>query len=140
MIFFLAAPTYEECNKWLHVLISLIRRLGFNISWKKVVGPTKRITFLGVDIDTSTCTLSLGKDKLNRLQQQLEQFSTRKRAIPGRHIELEYPGSSRSKILRTTNPGRNAAETQDSALRRVSEGCTVVVSVLNLLQWHCVLL
>ena len=27
-------------------------------SWKKVVGPTQRIRFLGVDVDTRTSTLS----------------------------------------------------------------------------------
>ena len=55
-------------------LINLLRKLGFNISWHKVVGPTQRITFLGVDIDTRNSTLSLGNDKLQQLEQQLQQF------------------------------------------------------------------
>lgn len=78
--FFIAAPTYAECQKWMDVLIKLLRKLGFLISWKKVVGPTQRITFLGVEIDTTRSTLSLGGDKLRRLQQQLQLFCARKRA------------------------------------------------------------
>ena len=37
--FFLAAPTFAECQKWMDILIKLLRKLGFLISWKKVVGP-----------------------------------------------------------------------------------------------------
>ena len=38
------------------------------------------LTFLGVEIDTTSSTPSLGKDKLQQLQQQLQHFGTRKRA------------------------------------------------------------
>ena len=77
--FFIAAATYEECRKWMDILIKLLRKLGFLISWKQVLGPSQCITFLGVEIDTSS-TLSLGKDKLQQLQQQLQHFGARKRA------------------------------------------------------------
>ena len=40
--FFIAAATYEECRKWMDILIKLLRKLGFLISWKKVVGPSQR--------------------------------------------------------------------------------------------------
>ena len=78
--FFIAAATYEECRKWVDILIKLLRKLGFLISWKKVVGPSVLITFLGVEIDTTSSTLFLGKDKLQQLQQQLQHFGARKRA------------------------------------------------------------
>jgi len=78
--FLIVAPTYERCNEALHVLISLLRRLGFCISWQKLVGPTQRLTFLGIDIDTVASTLSLGPEKLIKLDQQLEDFWARNRA------------------------------------------------------------
>jgi hypothetical protein len=78
--FFIAAPTYNECNYWMSVLIKLIPNLGFLVSWKKVVGPTQRLTFLGVQIDTTQCTLSLDNEKLQKLHSELEQFKKRKRA------------------------------------------------------------
>lgn len=78
--FLVVAPTYKECNEALHTLIGLVRQLGFLISWNKVVGPTQRITFLGVDIDTTDCTLSLGEQKLQKIEQMLQDFSGKKRA------------------------------------------------------------
>lgn len=78
--FFIAARTYEECNEALHRLIGLVRRLGFQISWNKVVGPTQRITFLGISIDTRNCTLLLGEEKLRKIEGKLREFSGRKRA------------------------------------------------------------
>lgn len=78
--FFIAAPTYEECDYWMSILIKLIRKLGFLISWKKVVGPTQKLTFLGVEIDTTQCTLSLDSSKLEKLHSELLRFKKRKRA------------------------------------------------------------
>lgn len=78
--FFIAAKTKAECQSMLMYLIHLLRELGFNISWRKVVGPTQCLTFLGVEINTNTCTLSLGGDKLQQLKDQLQRFSSRKRA------------------------------------------------------------
>lgn len=78
--FLIVTPTYEQCNEALHVLIRLLRKLGFCISWPKVVGLTQRITFLGVVIDTVASTLSLGADKLRKLDQELNAFWARKRA------------------------------------------------------------
>ena len=49
-------------------------------SWKKVVSPTKHVTFLDVDIDTNDCVLSLGADKLNMLHDKLKGFKHRQRA------------------------------------------------------------
>lgn len=78
--FFLAAKTKEECMQMLLTLIRLLRRLGFYISWPKVVGPTQTITFLGVQICTLTSTLSLSEDKLQQLRQRLQHFQGKRRA------------------------------------------------------------
>jgi hypothetical protein len=78
--FLIIAKTFEECREALNQLIRLVRSLGFYISWQKVVGPTQKITFLGVDIDTSTSTLSLGKDKLEKVKNELNKFVSKKRA------------------------------------------------------------
>ena len=45
--FLLTASSKDECNKMLLSWIRLLRELGFNTSWKKVVGPTYKIRFLG---------------------------------------------------------------------------------------------
>lgn len=78
--FFIAAPTFDECKYWMLELISLLRTLGFYISYKKVVGPTQNITFLGININTQNSTLTLSEEKIQRLKDQLLCFSKRKRA------------------------------------------------------------
>ena len=78
--FFIVAEIYEECRKWMDILIKLLRKLGFLISWKKMVGLSQCITFLGIEINTTSSTLSLGKDKLQQLQQQLQHFGVCKHA------------------------------------------------------------
>ena len=69
--FFLAGSSKGECERILSTLIQLLRDLGFNISWKKVLGPTQWIRFPGVDIDTGNSTLSSRQGKHH---QQLQQF------------------------------------------------------------------
>ena len=49
--FWLVAPSFAECDAALQCLLVLLRKLGFQINWKKVVDPTQTLTFLGVEID-----------------------------------------------------------------------------------------
>ena len=75
-----AFDTYQTCNEALHYLIRLARSLELNSSRKKVVGLSTHITFLGDDIDTCTCTFSLGQEKLGQLHFKLRPFHNRRRA------------------------------------------------------------
>ena len=65
--FLIIGSTKEECQRGLVTLINLLHYLGFNVSWRKVVSPTQRITFLGIELDYSSVSLRLPEDKLNRL-------------------------------------------------------------------------
>lgn len=78
--FLLVFESRKKCNEALHFLLSLLRRLGFDISWKKVVCPTQTIQFLGIEIDTRECVLSLGEKKLSELHAKLLAFKNRARA------------------------------------------------------------
>ena len=78
--FLLAADTYEECLQAQHELIYLLGKLGFFISWHKVLGPTQKIPFLGIVIDSSMCTLSLDQNKVEKLTSKLQNFSSKVRA------------------------------------------------------------
>ncbi len=62
--FWLAADSRAECQRMLLITINILRRLGFLIAWDKVVGPTRRLTFLGIEICTETMTTTLPHDKL----------------------------------------------------------------------------
>lgn len=78
--FFLVGSTKEQCKEALNVLLTLLRQLGFMISYPKVVCPTRELTFLGIVIDTENMTTALPSDKLQELQEMLLLFSPRRRA------------------------------------------------------------
>jgi hypothetical protein len=48
-----------NCKESYETLIVLIQSLGLDVNWKKVCGPLRKITFLGVWIDCEERMLSL---------------------------------------------------------------------------------
>ena len=78
--FLILEDSYEKCVEAQQVLISLLIRLGFQISWKKVVSPCTRVEFLGVLIDSVAGTASLSPNKLEKLYDKLCVFSLKTRA------------------------------------------------------------
>lgn len=78
--FLIISESKEACAQALSVLIELLRKLGFAIHWGKVVDPTHRITFLGIELDSLSMMLRLPQDKLCALHQELQSFLNRKRA------------------------------------------------------------
>ncbi len=78
--FLLIGRDYNECLRAQHVLVSLLRTLGFGISWAKLEGPATKLTFLGVEIDTVGMTVGLPKSKVTELSELLLEFSRKKRA------------------------------------------------------------
>ena len=78
--FFIKANTFDECLEALNVVLSLLRKLGFHINWKKVTDPCTKIIFLGIEIDSLNMCLRLPDDKLYQIRNELSLFLTRKRA------------------------------------------------------------
>ena len=78
--FFIHAATQAECAAIQRTLVSLLRVLGFAISWNKIEGPSKRITFLGIAIDSESFTIELPEGKLVEFYAMLQQFAGKKRA------------------------------------------------------------
>lgn len=78
--FFVVGATRAECQQAFTTLLSLLRKLGFYISYNKLVCPTTCLVYLGIQIDTELMTIALPADKLGQLQDTIQQFSQRKRA------------------------------------------------------------
>ena len=78
--FLVIAPTYEECQLAFSTLLQLLQELGFSISWHKVVSHTQKLVFLGVELDTKHCSVSLPSSKLAELQSVVSNFLTKRRA------------------------------------------------------------
>ena len=73
--FLIIGSTKEECQRGLVTRINLLHYLRFNTSWRKVVSLTQRITFLGIELDSSTMSPRLPEDKFNRLIDLVNTFS-----------------------------------------------------------------
>lgn len=78
--FLIIESTYDRCSAALTCLIQLLRKLGFYINWNKVEGPSQRLIFLGILIDTCKLTLSLPGDKLTEFFNLLCDFKGKHRA------------------------------------------------------------
>lgn len=78
--FLIIEDDFNQCNRALGLLLKTLRQLGFNISWKKVDGPSQRLVFLGVLIDTCNLTLSMPAEKMSEFRDLLISFKSRKRA------------------------------------------------------------
>ena len=62
--FLVISDSFDECNQILHVLLRLLRKLGFAINYEKLVCPTQRITFLGIILDSIKMSMELPMNKL----------------------------------------------------------------------------
>ena len=78
--FLVVGRTLQECQHAFDTLCTLLLELGFTISPTKLVPPCQKLTFLGVDIDTTLLTLSLSEKKLQDLKELLDSFRSRVRA------------------------------------------------------------
>ena len=70
--FLIIADSLEARAEGLSVLIQLLRKLGFAIHWGKVVDPTTRLPFLGIELDSISMSLRLPTEKFSMLKQELQ--------------------------------------------------------------------
>ena len=78
--FLVITNSKQECRDAYHVLISLLRELGFAIAWNKVVDPTQSLVFLGAQLDSRDMSISLPEEKIADFETLLQQFQGRTRA------------------------------------------------------------
>ena len=75
----IVSPTKEKCWLDLDMSINVLTKLGFVINWDKVSPPTQIITFLGVQINAVSRSLTLPQDKLTDLKCLLNTWLTKKK-------------------------------------------------------------
>lgn len=74
------SSSYDECLLCQRRVISLLRFLGFQISWSKVTPPSKSPTYLGIEVDSNLLELRLPKVKLQKLVKVASEFARKKSA------------------------------------------------------------
>ena len=78
--FLLISPDFQSALEHRQQLMSLLRRLGFAINYSKINGPSKIITFLGIELNSLTGTLGLPLDKLRSFMADVKRVYSSKTA------------------------------------------------------------
>ena len=78
--YLIVGKNYEECFRAWTALITLLGELGLPVNHKKLVSPTTCITFLGIQLDTEQCKISLPDEKLDVIRTTVADFLQKRRA------------------------------------------------------------
>ena len=98
------APYSEECAENLAALQSVAEGHGISLARDKTVGPSTRMVFLGIEIDTVAGTLRLPSDKLAKLQRMLQEWAGKKSA---RKRDLQVILGHLNHACKVIRPGRS---------------------------------
>ena len=71
------SPRSQECRQGLETTVNLCARLGIPIAGHKMEGPTCKLTFLGIELDSEAGILRLPAEKLQRLQREIRWWTGR---------------------------------------------------------------
>ena len=77
--FIVISDSYKKCVKAQNTVISILRYLGFYVSFGKVSNPSQCALYLGLEIDSVKMELRLPEKKLQKLIALLDTYSDRKR-------------------------------------------------------------
>ena len=80
---FIGAPGTNEASRAAWLATDTFCSLGVPVAFHKTEGPSLRIIFLGIVVDTSLCQLRLLEEKLQRLQVMMSEWQAR-RSAPAR--------------------------------------------------------
>ena len=69
--FLIVASSREECLRAQLTLIHLLHSLGFQVNWSKLSGPSQRVKFLGIILDSIVMQAFVPEDKISALEDQL---------------------------------------------------------------------
>ena len=117
--YFLVNRTEECCGHDMRVVRGLCADLGVPLAPDKIVGPSQRITYLGIEIDTVEQCMRLPKDKLEKLLSRLVAISERTTVTK---VELLSVIGLLSFACKVVRPGR-------IFLRRLIDLSTTVTSL-----------
>ena len=101
--FLLCNYSHALCARDMVITQSTFSELGVPLASNKVIGPTQRITYLGIEIDTVGQTIHLPPDKLNELQLLLSGRIDRNKCSKRELLSLIGSLSFASKVVK---PGR----------------------------------
>eukprot|EP00111_Clytia_hemisphaerica_P017124 TCONS_00050701-protein len=101
--FFVVGRTKEECQYRMDLIVQVFEFLGVPIATDKFEGPSQKIVFLGIEIDSIDLTIRLPDDKKNRLSSTIESWLVRKKCTKRDLLSLIGSLSFACKVIK---PGR----------------------------------
>ena len=101
--FLVVAKTEHECTQAVKTVKYLFSYLGVPIAMDKLEGPSTKITYLGIEIDSVSGTTRLPLDKVANLRELLEKMSTKKSCKKKKLRSLIGKLSFASRVIK---PGR----------------------------------
>ncbi len=96
-------PQSPACQLWLDISLQVCEELGFSVVSKKTEGPATQINLLGIEIDSAHMELRLPRQKLQKLQEIVEQWRHRKSC---RKQDLQVLASHLNHACKVIRPGR----------------------------------
>ena len=117
--FFGADQSFSGCEHTMNSILTAFESLGVPVAPKKVEGPVKTITYLGIEIDTEAQEIRLPKVKLDKLMEELEEWYGRKKCTKRDLLSLIGSLSFACKVVKS---GR-------TFLRRLIDLSTKVTSI-----------
>ena len=106
------------CERDLNVLREVCGELGVPLASHKCEGPTTRLTFLGIEIDTTRGLLRLPAEKLGRLRSLLQEWGDRKVCV---RRELESLIGILNHACKVIRPGRSFLRRMIDLLRQEAQ-------------------
>ena len=101
--FFLCAGSLAECQDQMNTVQSVFNELGVPLASDKLDGPSPSLTYLGIEIDSTSRSIRLPTDKLTELRQLLQTWSNRKKCTKRELLSLIGSLSFACKVVK---PGR----------------------------------
>ena len=107
----LGAPGSQECAANMATFLELCRMLGVPIAMEKCEGPTTKLTYLGIEIDTVRMELRLPDKKLQLVRTEIQEWLSRDSA---NKKELESLVGVLQYATKVVRPGRTEICTPDN--------------------------
>ena len=135
--FLIIGRSYEQCREAWIALINLLLRLGFEINYGKLVAPTTCLVFLGVQLDTVACELSLPAEKLCKIRDNVSSMLQCTRATKRQLQRLAGSMNFAAKVVRGGRIFMRRILNCISRLKRPEHKARLDVDIRgDILWWH----
>ena len=88
--FFLCNSSFEDCEHDMEQVKHIFSELGVPLAPEKIIGPSTVITYLGIEIDSTSQVLRLPPDKLAELNSLLHVWSGRKKCTKREVVVIDW--------------------------------------------------